>query len=304
MILNEKILKVLNKEKVSLSKEDIFKLSNNRMLFYTLRSSKKDKLTNYYFRIGKHWINKLKKTLIFLDSFFRKHHISYLIVKTYKHIPYVTFDVDVLVKERDFIKSITLFKNQHFDLGKHPGKQSLKQINLFKNGFLTIDLHKGFFWQGKQFFDEQLAWVKTRSAKISDINVSIPNNFIEVLLNLAHILHERRYITYLDYFFLIKELKTIDKTGLLKQADKYAWGSSLRDLLSIIDFIKVNYGSINFPYMLPFRLSLKTFTERYKKTRYFPKFDFFYFLFTTLRYYITNKKRLPYYNHWFRGVIK
>lgn len=204
-----------------------------------------------------------------------------------------------LLKIMIFFRVIKLFEHEGLAFEKHPGKQSFKQINFLRNDLLKIDLHNGFHWQGNTFFDERLVWKNTRFVSMLGVKIQIPALFVEVLLNLAHILYERRYVTLLDYFFLKDAIKKVDIDNLLKQANKYAWDNSLSDLLGIFNFLSSNFNNIKFPYILPLSLCIKTFNERYIKIGYFPKYDFAYFIFTTLRYYFTNRKRMPYYSHWF-----
>jgi len=267
---------------------------------------------------GESWQSKLRQTLLFINSFFSEQNVPYLVVKTYRSIPYVTYDVDVLVNPLDFI-ALTSKLKQLGELGKHPGKQTKKQVNFFASNLLTIDLHEDFSWQGSSYLDESIAWTNTRKQDITGVSCPIPSLEVEFLLEAAHLLFERRYITLLDYIYLYRmSRKALDKHLLLKQVQTHGWDEAFISLVAIINMInsffhnsehdllfhgyhsniQISGDRFDVPYFLSPLLVSKVFHEKYRKKGYFAKWDYLYYLFTFSRYYITGKRRYPYYIEW------
>lgn len=267
---------------------------------------------------GESWQSKLRRTLLFINSFFPEQNIPYLIVKTYRSIPYVTYDVDVLVNPSDF--TVLKSKLKHVgNLGKHPGKQTKKQVNFFGSNLLTIDLHEDFSWQGASYMDESIAWRSPRKQEIAGVTCPIPNLEVEFLLEAAHLLFERRYITLLDYIFLCRMSREyLDKHLLLEQVQTHGWGDAFLALVSIVNSVDsffhdsehnfrfqllpstLQFGDnvCDMPYFLSPLLISKVFYEKFRKKGHFPKWDYLYYLFTLSRYYVTGKRRYPYYREW------
>lgn len=270
--------------------------SNNRVLYYYLKNINK-KGAKKILRNGEKRINKLKKTLVFINKIFKKNKLKFLVVKTYKFISYVTFDVDLLVKPKDFEKTKQVLRKNGCKIEKHPGKQTFKQANCRKKGFLNIDLHTGFSWQGVTYLDDKLLWKNPQKVRMQGVLTNIPNATVEFLLNAAHVLSERRFITILDYLFFVQSLKKTNLKLMLSQTKKHYWDTSFKRLLRIIK--QLSYNS-KFPYFLPTSFVINIFWERFRKTGYFPKFDFAYYFFTMLRYYLSGKKRMPFYRDWYK----
>jgi len=269
--------------------------------------------------IGNLWQSKLRQTLLFVNSFFLQHNVPYLVVKTYRSIPYVTFDVDVLVHPSDFT-FISAKLKELGELGKHPGKQTKKQINFFTSNQLTVDMHENFSWQGSTYLDGSFAWMNTRKQEIAGVICPISSAEVEFLLEGAHLLFERRYITLLDYIYLRRMSEgPLNTQLLLEQVKNHGWDYAFVSLVAIVNSINHYFegSDLNFrlpgsrasecsrkefdmPYFLSPLFVTKIFYEKYQKKGYFPKFDFFYYFFTLIRYYISGRRRYPYYIEWFQ----
>lgn len=265
---------------------------------------------------GEQWQSKLRNTLTFVNSFFPQHDIPFLVVKTYRSIPYVTFDVDVLVHPSDFGFVSSKLK-EIGELGKHPGKQTKKQVNFFASNQLTVDLHENFSWQGSTYLDDSFAWLNTRKQEIAGVAVPIPSAEVEYLLEAAHLLFERRYITLLDYVYLRRmSQKPLDTQAILKQVQCHGWDNAFTSLMATVNEInyffegnelnpafarngELSIKEFDMPYFLSPLAVVKVFYEKYRKQEYFPKFDFLYYFFTLTRYHISGKRRYPYYIEWF-----
>jgi len=268
---------------------------------------------------GNIWQERLKNTLLFIKDNFSKYNILYLIVKTKRNIPYVTYDVDVLIREEDFLK-VKEILNAEGQFTKHPGKQSKNQINFFGNDLLTIDIHKDFTWQGFRYLEKDIVWKKYTNTIIASIEVPIPTSPIEFILYVAHLVYERRYITLLDLNNLVDLSNVIsDYSTILEQTEQFGWKNSFLNLISILNSLsyhiypyfrkvlplsteelKISEKGFEMPYFIPSLHVLSSFKEKIVFERKIPYWDIAYYIYTTFRYHISGKKRFPYYIDWLK----
>jgi len=208
---------------------------------------------------------KLKQTTNLVTSALVKAKIPFLIIKTMKDIPYVTFDVDLLVKMKDFDRCqkalnmaakknlirrkttplaprLTLFKFLKADLPRalkinlKPFRKRIgKERHLDFQKLLRIDLYGNLLWQGSRFIDESLIWKKRKIGTIQGIKCPIPSTEIEVALAIVHTINERRYISLMDFLFIKKRCANVDWDLLLAQAKKYKWEKLLLRFVTIFN---------------------------------------------------------------------
>jgi len=315
--------------------EKVFrKASQNRVLYAFAKNLMKDGRIHRIPRLrenlstiisrGEMWLAKLGDTLKFLDSVLPNEGIRYLIVKTHKTIPYVTYDLDILVTPSTYLRTIEAIE-KYGRLEKHPGKQWRKQRNFFAPGLLRVDVHKGFSWLGCDYLDVDLPWRNTRKVTIAGVSCEIPGPEAELLLDMAHILFERRYITLLDLICMRETYQeSLDWAALLKQPLKYGWSKSFYKLTSIVnelnsklypakqDALMIDYGvlgtpkipsshymgKVDMPYMIPLPVVIGSLRERTSWEGKLPKWDLAYYFLTTFKYYASGRKLLPYYIEW------
>ncbi len=258
-------------------------------------------------------------------AYYQKYLPQAVLVKTYKFIPYVTFDLDLLVDNADSVE-LDLQKKQH------PGKQNKHQKNYEQKNMLRLDLHDNFYWQGFKYLDLDLVSADTQKVHYFGYSVTIPSYTAEFLLNCAHILFERRYITFLDFWYLklLMDEEKVDWDAVWEQAEKYGWDKSLKMLLGEISDLErlVNVipaaepesmrrfyvisrilsraqddgayvDSVRFPHKLTWFQIYKIYAEKFKKTKKLPLFDIAYYIFARTRGAFGIEPRYPYYLHWF-----
>ena len=235
---------------------------------------------------------KVEKTERTLDYIAERLSAS-LLVKTYKFIPYITYDLDILVSSK---KQLEGFRKE-----QHPGKQDKFQKNYFHKDFLRIDLHEDFYWQGFKFVDVEKVFEKTQTVTYFGQQVTIPSYTFEFLLNCAHILFEKRYITFQDFYYLKKlvDEEKIDWSVIKKQTEKYGWSSALGLLLKEIKGVKEVKEGISFPIFLSARKIAKIYWEKCLFDKKLPLVDMLYYAFARTRGKLGIKTRYPYYLHWF-----
>jgi hypothetical protein len=326
---------ILNKQEaksIEWNKIDFYKLlvqaSHNRVLYLFakklidsdvgLQDEDKNLLVDIL-REGKKKIEILGDTLLLLEGIFAKENIDYLIVKTFKYLDYVTFDVDVLVRYKEFKKAINILGMNNIAVKPHPTIQGLHQKNCFKPGYLNMDLHRKFFWLGVDHIDLDFVWSTKTERVIGEVNCPAPRLEVDFLLHNKQLVHERRYITLLDFL----AVKYANDEGLnwdkiMEQVVKYKWDNTFFILLNWLNYIHreifkknmvdvnkycdvrpnaINKKELKMPLHYPVKDVIKVFKEIAFKQKHIPFFGFAYYFFTTVRYKIKN--RLPFYDHWY-----
>lgn len=278
-------------------------LSQNRVLYTASKTllSNPEKLTSKQIsaieKINSEGMNRqrmFQDTVDFLENSLGKENIPYLIVKTFKYLDYVTFDVDVLVPYERFKDTQRVLAKYGCEILSHPRKQGVHQRNCRKKGLLNIDLHRKFYWQGLEHIDLDFVWASSHKREINGTECPCPSIEVDLLLHLKQLAYERYYITYLDYLAISKMLDEVDKKLLLDQAQKFGWSNSLLYTFKLIN----QADGTNFPIFFSYAQVLKQFFETIIKQRKTTFFDLMYYHYTFLRYTL-NRDRLPYYDHWF-----
>jgi len=260
--------------------------SGNRVLYQVVKALQREDL-GAITKVAEEKILKTQKTL----DYVRETLSGAILVKTYKFFPYITHDLDILVSSKEKLKG---FQKKH-----HPGKQDKYQKNYFRDDLLRIDLHENFYWQGFKFVDVEKVFENTQTVEYFGREVTIPNYTFEFLLNCAHILFEKRYITLQDFHYLKKLIdeERIDWDVVKAQAKKYGWWGSLNLLRRKVLQQKEKWEP--FPIFLSWREILEIYWEKCLFDKKLPLFDIFYYAFARTRGRLGIKTRYPYYLHWF-----
>jgi len=269
---------------------------------------------------GDKLLDALGDTIKLLDAVFSKNNIDYLIVKTYKYLDYVTFDVDVLVKYDDFFLAQNALSENGVDITPHPGKntQGLHQRNCFKKGLLKIDLHRKFYWLGIDHIDDDFLWKNTRKETIGGFICPIPSVEVDFLLHNKQLIFERRYITFLDFIAIKLSIQDKDSRVNWKIIEEmvvnYKWQNGFYKLMAHLNL--VNYllydetnlfptkkklpklKQLTLPYIYPLSDDLAVFAEIIVKHRKVPFIGLVHYVYSWLRYKVNS--RFPFYDHWYR----
>jgi hypothetical protein len=267
---------------------------------------------------GRRWLDKLGNSVAFVVNTLSNASVPFLVVKTYKYVPFVTLDVDVLVHPPDFEAAKEAFVEHGAALYRHPGESVRKQVICKRPDTLKIDLHQGFFWQGSSYLDMESPWQATREQEIEGVLCPIPNETVELLLHLVHMLYERRYVTLLDLLFLrrISANESLAWDRIWAEARRYRWDRTLQRFLPIVNGINNALfpgeplfpdapertpptKALTLPYLLPPTVVWAGFWDMLTRRGQISLFEVLYYPFATARYYLTGRRRLPYYLHWF-----
>jgi len=314
-ILTQKLIDFLILGKnfcLSLDEEDYIlkKASENRILYELCTKGKKAGIFKSVSKIdqiikeGDFYLERLKATLKYINEEFTADK---LVVKTNKIRRYITYDVDLLVRNPEF------FFNK-LQIKAHPQGNIRKQTNLIGKDLLTIDLHCGFHWQGSEYLDLNTVWSHPRKVLIQGVTVLTPSREAEILINLAHFLFERRYLTILEFWYFFDEFKKgLDLKYIFDQAKNYQWMESLQMALAAMETLAREYlgergvfsnkillrSCIYFPFFFTLSEGMNIYREKFIKKREIPIYDISYYFFSTFRYYLSGKKIFPYYREWY-----
>jgi len=299
----------------------ILKSADNNRVLYQFSLNLKDHLTqssrNHPWIAGLDVVLKncrremdlLKKTLIFINDFFARSRKEFMVIKTFRSMPFVTLDVDTLVKGEDFeeVKGI-LGKYDHEEFGSNPTLQPHMKMK----DTLIIDLHHELTWKREDFFDNDLTWKDPREVLIEGIPVFVPNLEVEVMLLISHLFRERWQITLLELLYLKSVSPSVNWDLILAQAAKYGWLYLFKRVASLINSINrklykdscdvipvtnANYRifmPLSLPYVFTPHLAMETFFAWKKKVTFY---EFAYYCYCLLAYNFTRGDKVPIYRH-------
>lgn len=258
---------------------------------------------------------QFQDTVGYLEQTLDRDDIPYLVVKTFKYLDYVTFDVDTLVPYDRFDDAIDSLKSGGARIMPHPRKQGVHQRNCIRDGLCNIDLHRKFFWQGLEHIDQDYVWATSEDRPINGANCRCPAIEVDFLLHNKQLAYERYYVTILD-FLAVKyayQRTALDVAAIEHQVRRHKWLASYRALMGVLNGINhAFYGEplfeghdaprpsrLTMPYLYPYRLVWRQLGEMMGVQHAFPAYDFAYYHFTFMRYFASGRNLLPYYRHWF-----
>lgn len=208
-------------------------------------------------------ILKAKLTVEFMHSLFVNEGIDFLIIKTYKGLPYKTFDIDFLIREEHYIPAINVLKNRGAIETDGRYLDMLTKLRLGLPGYqvkglLKMDLYEGLLWW-LPTIDEEFMWKKTRLMDVYGVKCPVPSREADLLSLVSSSLFTDRRFTLLDFLYIKSLLRNkLDYPALLEETKKYGWTSEFLKVLSLIQATKhIIYcnnnlpKTIKFPFVLP-----------------------------------------------------
>lgn len=340
-IFSKLIIDCLKKEQVILPRmtfDDFFKLlkhaSHNRILYFLIiklsldpADHAKQRMKNAIIEKGDLELRKLQNTLCFCKEVLSGSKINFLVVRTDKFIPYITYDVDLYVEELYFKATQEVFRKNGCKVFSHNhslgGRKPNCQVNIRREDLLQIDLHKNFTWMKTYHIDPTILKKGIASRRIAGVECPVPSAEVEFMLNLSNVVYEKFYMTLLDFYCLRQALLLAPDLSIIKrQVDQFCWRKAFFcavDLASTINKIiflhsknpflqfenlfgrkvRDNINIETLPYFFSTYEVLEIFGEDLMEKMNFSSVALPYYLFTRARYYLTLKERIPYYDHWY-----
>ncbi len=340
-ISSKLIINCLKEGQVSLPQitfDNFFKLlkhaSHNRMLYFLVTKlslnpadNAKQRLKNAVVEKGDLELKKLQNTLCFCKEVLSGSKIKFLVVRTDKFIPFITYDVDLYVEGHYFKSTQEAFRKNGCRIFSHDhslgGRKPNCQVNIRRENLLQIDLHENFTWMKTYHIDPTILKESVTSKKIAGIECPVPSAEVEFILNLSSVIYEKFYITLLDFYCLRQALLLAHDLSIIKkQIDRFGWRNAFLYAIGLITIInkvvfpegenpflrfeelfdrklKADTGIRTLPYFFPTCKVLGIFGEKLTKKMHFAPTALAYYFFTKTRYYGTGRGRIPYYDHWF-----
>lgn len=295
--------------------------SNNRILLYCSKEivrldldapfSLKKGFANIIIPRGEEYILKTRRALDYLEE--KLVRIPFLVCKTRKEVDYVTFDVDILFRKKDYKKALLFLRK----LGGHYVDCEKKlQGDIIMDGMIRMDMHDDFHWQQSDFIDVDKIWERAEKSTVFGVELDTPCLEDEVSLTLLNLIYERHYIPLIDYHFILKYRDKINWSVVFDTARKFKWDHALKMILyklnimhySLFDeplihteaLIGKGFSKDDFkaPFIFSYKEGLIVFGERLVKCRYIKMYEFLYFFFAKTRFHLLAGKKVPVYGHW------
>ena len=279
--------------------EFLINTSQNRLLYWFSQKFRDifDEKTNAFLKEvylwGKQKKDELNKTLNLIENISKEKKLEYIIAKQDRTFPYVGSDIDLLVKKEDLNEWLAAFKNADYTAFSHKEffKEKVRQKTLIRDNYYKIDLTTQFYWQEKFYFDLEFLW-NNYHKKNHRLNKEA-----DFLVNFTTIIFKRMSFNLLDYWYL-KELirKDLGWKLIEDQVKKYHWFNAYKKTLAFLSTIDPVNDS--FPVMFPSQLYLTIFWEKLKNREFSINY-FSYFVLARLRYFLLNKRHLPFHVYWY-----
>jgi hypothetical protein len=302
--------------------------SNNRVLYVIARELLKDNFVQGNSRIlanltrivteSEERLDHLKQTLEFTERTLGNASVPYIVAKTDRGLPYVTFDIDVLVKPEDLERSFEVFEAQGAGLVPTYEKN---ETDVILPDLLRVDLHSGFFCHRQPYAAAEPMWDGVRKIAVQGVTVNLPNIDSELALMIGHTIHERLNVPLLEFLFLKDNIGCANWSRVEEEADRHGWLGSLRVFEGIAAWIdqtlfpesqnplfpdrrrkglqRAMSRTLSMPYMFTIPAGLRVLVDRAYGPRRLDTYDIGHFVWTSHRYWLTQGKRVPIYYHWF-----
>ena len=207
---------------------------------------------------------KLRKTLEIVNNVLGDN--NYVLLKTFRNYPYLTHDVDILVK--DFNKAKNLFRNKGFS-SELPWYE-LIEFSTHKKGLLEIEVYDKFGYGSMKLIDSDFLWKKRRNVKIEGINTWTPSPEGDILSLIARMNFQMYKIGLGDILYIFTCSKEADWTSMIYQTKKYKWYKSFSKSISVLNMIhrelfgkpaitEKKFGLTKIQFNLPYIVTMQDF---------------------------------------------
>jgi len=243
--------------------------------------------------------------------------IPFVLAKTDRGAPYVTFDIDVLIPPDKLEIATEAFQRAGAKTGYNSHKD---ESDVAFPNHLLIDLHTGFFCHGHPYASAESMWPGMRQVELQGLQVPVPSINAELALMIGHSLHERFNIPMLEFFYLRDNYAQADWDVIESQAAMHGsrLGMSIyQRIAGRIDRalypaasnpmfserrtgtgVRIPGGKLTMPYMFTPLEGLGVLAGRTRPWRVSP-YDIGHYFWTSFRYFRTRGRRVPIYYHWF-----
>lgn len=223
----EKVLKFFKKNKISL-KSISEESSNNIPLIKSTMFQKylSNELIQY---------NNWRDEFLYIKSEWDKENIKYIFHKSSGEFPYLSDNLDVLVKQEDFLKAGQILLKLGYTNLRNIQEEHKEFYRKFdgERAVCPIHLHSRVCWN-VPYEDNIHLWKNYRYSETDNI-VFYPSNDDCILINLAHCFLEDHQIKIYDLLIIKKCLVNNNWEYIYETADKLHWRDSLHTSILILN---------------------------------------------------------------------
>jgi len=173
-------------------------------------------------------IDKIKSAVTVLEDSLD----DYVSIKTCKAFPRIPDDLDVYV--RDFDRAVSRLKSSLVVL---EWNEQLKEALFGSDQIAKIHVHSRIGWAGAVFIDNELLSVRPNRAAFHGLEVTVPNNEAELLINMAHINYEKLSFDITDLLHIYRLAGQVNWEVVQAQIAKHHWKKSFERTAKLLDGI-------------------------------------------------------------------
>lgn len=258
------IIKSLTGNSRSSDADFFLKTKLNKVTFYLYSKKvlKRNNEINKILKVGRDNLFKQTRTIKSIVRILSRNQIPFLISRTKRTLPYITYDIDIIVPEKFMDLAVEVFSRHEYVIKRHGTINGIRegwQKTAQKKDELLIDIHKNVSWLGGVYLSESDIWANFNKGKINNVICPIPDNDIEFLLVAANILFEKFHLTLLDYLYLSHLFTRINHDRVIEISKRYEWNEELELLIHDLaeskkqrTYYKLFKISSTFPLAIPF----------------------------------------------------
>lgn len=212
--------------------------------------------------------DNLYRTLDFIAVNLEEVKDKFLLVKTVEPIPHVTWDVDLLVKDRE-TASLIAVKLGRSGSEVYPDDQAGLKWHCLTDGLLNIEFGTYMSWGNMKYLDTNYLWKDPATVEFEGNQFMIPRPTNSMAILMAHSIFDCQYVTFKDFYQMVRLAEMDMEWGVIaQQADRLGWTDAFERMISVLGalssavyghsvFPVSQYGkrwgwrSVKFPYWVP-----------------------------------------------------
>ena len=213
----------------------------NKIRYHTLLEITEDKKVNKRYDIPE-FITELAESEKENDAILMKTirvvddivgYGNYLLSKTYRGYPYVTHDVDIIVKDlMEFSERIPKFEKKGFILDESIFPNN---FDLIKEGYMEVEVYTRPSPGPMIFMDDDLPWKNSRVQMIEGIKTDLPGVESEILAFLSDMNFRMYEILLGEIPYLFSISPQADWNLIAEQAEKYNWYGAFEKTIALFN---------------------------------------------------------------------
>lgn len=220
--------------------------------------------------VGDNGVQRLEKTLIWLQAAFDPEEVHYVTFKTMKGTVFGIIDIDLYVAHKDQKRVPSILRNAGAEYSGSRTLPMLTRLHLAKpeykpRGLVEIDLYEGLPWPTLTAWSEEFFFRDIRTFRIGNSSISIPSPEADLVSIVGGSLFTDGVYTLKDYAYIMRLFQTgFDSLAVMREVKSFGWNNEFQEFLQ--PFIAANASlqrgsgwpsAMSFPFMVSFSLSIR-----------------------------------------------